>query len=98
MHPEVGWGAQMVAQRLYISESEASELLTQLSAQGFLITMETQPTLLYCDHPRLSELELMMGRIADMYARYLVSITHLIHSKPKTKIQKLADAFKLRKN
>jgi len=39
----------------------------------------------------------MVERVADVYARYLVPVTNLIHAKPQIKVQKFADAFKLRK-
>jgi hypothetical protein len=36
--------------------------------------------------------------LADVYARYLVPVTNLIHAKPKSRVQEFADAFKLRKD
>jgi len=39
----------------------------------------------------------MVDRIADVYSKYLIPVTNLIHSKPENKVQKFADAFNLRK-
>jgi hypothetical protein len=39
-NPSTSWNAGSVAQRLYISEGEATELLTRLNDDGFLIVSE----------------------------------------------------------
>jgi hypothetical protein len=39
----------------------------------------------------------MIARLADVYARHLIPVTNLIHSKPR-RIREFADAFKLRKD
>jgi hypothetical protein len=46
------------------------------------------------DSPKLAE---MVDRLAEFYSKYLVPVTNLIHSKPQTKVQQFAAAFKLRK-
>ena len=40
----------------------------------------------------------MLERLAEIYAKHLVPVTNLIHSKPKPRIQEFADAFRLRKD
>ena len=37
-------------------------------------------------------------RVAELYARYLIPVTQLIHAKPLTRVQEFADAFKLKKD
>jgi hypothetical protein len=39
----------------------------------------------------------MVDRLAELYSKYLIPVTHLIHSKPQTRVREFADAFKLRK-
>jgi len=40
----------------------------------------------------------MLERTAEAYAKHLVPVTNLIHSKPKPRIQEFADAFRFRKD
>lgn len=97
--PSAAWGVDTIARRLYISEEEVIKLLEQLQARGFLAAEKRETTHFYRYQPKNQELDEMVCRLAELYARYLVPITHLIHSKPKrSKIQKFADAFRLRKD
>ena len=83
-----------ISQRLYISEEETNMFLQQLAERGFLqITKQNE----YEYHPRTSEISEMMEKVAQTYARYLVPMTHLIHSKHKSRVRKFADAFRIRK-
>ena len=95
--PQQSWDGQTVAQRLYISEKAAKELLADLCAAGFLIVTERAPSL-YRYHPHSDELREMINRLADAYAKNLVEVTNLIHSKTGRKAQQFADAFKWRKD
>lgn len=96
VNAEKSYNTETIAKRLYINEREAEELLHQLMERGFLSADGKNPTL-YQYAPRNSELEPMVKQVVELYARYLVPVTHLIHSKPKSKIQKFADAFWIRK-
>jgi hypothetical protein len=96
-HPETGWSIDAIAQRLYISQAEATVLLARLATQGFL-ARTGEETLLYRYQPVSPAIEPLIERMAAFYARSLVPITHLIHSKPKSKVQKFADAFRIRKD
>ena len=40
----------------------------------------------------------MVGQVADLYSRYLVPVTNLIHTKKTSRIQEFADAFRIRKD
>jgi hypothetical protein len=51
----------------------------------------------YRYHPASSALAEMVDHVATLYAKYLIPVTHLIHTKPRTRVQEFADAFKLRK-
>jgi hypothetical protein len=89
-NPETGWNAESVAQRLYISDGESAQLLLSLAARGLL--REAAGVYQY-----LPEQETMVAKVADIYRRYLVPMTNLIHSRPKSRVQEFANAFKIRR-
>jgi hypothetical protein len=91
------WEVEQVAKRLYISEPETAPLLKRLADEGF-ITARGDPPLRYQYQPCSPELAQMIDRLAELYAKQLVPVTNLIHSKPRTRIQEFADAFRLRKD
>ncbi len=97
-HREKEWDAPTIARNLYIRETQAAQILAQLSSQGFLAITLSGPTVLYRYEPKTPELEPLLARAADHYARYLVPMTNLIHAQHKSRIQEFADAFKLRKD
>jgi hypothetical protein len=90
------WSAQALAKRLYISDKETAELLERLCADGFLVASSNPP--LYHYQPGSQEVGKMIDRAAAIYSKHLVPVTNLIHSKPKTRVQEFADAFRLRKD
>jgi hypothetical protein len=90
------WTVTALAARLYISEDQTAELLIVLRAQGF-ITPTTNSPATFRYQPTSNELDAMAERLTHTYAKHLVPITNLIHSKPKSRIQEFADAFRLRK-
>lgn len=94
--PQRHWRAAELAARLYISEAQTVELLLSLSAQG-LVAAEGEPAM-YSYQPKTPELRQMVDRLAEVYAKQLVAITNLIHSKQKPRVQAFADAFRLRKD
>lgn len=94
---EVEWDVDGVAGRLYINAEEIRPWLERLCSAGCLVSISASP-LLYRYQPRSAELEQMIDRLADVYAEHLVAVTHLIHSKPRTRVQKFADAFRFRKD
>jgi len=96
-NPETGWSVRSLAARLYISDEQTTQLLLALCAQGFAAA-EAEDLSLYRYQPRSAELKSMLDRLADIYAKHLVPVTNLIHSKPKSRIQEFADAFRLRKD
>lgn len=96
--PQISWSAATIAKELYINEAQAEALLAQLSAQGTLVKIEDNLPILYRYQPKSPEVEHMMVRVVSLYKQYLVPITHLIHSKPKTRVQEFADAFRIRKD
>lgn len=93
------WDARRAAQRLYMHEKKAHELLSDLHAAGFLSSAReaTEPPI-FDYAPSSDEVREMIDRLADIYARNLVDVTNLIHSKTSRKAQHFADAFKWRKD
>ncbi len=88
------WDAGSIASALFISEAQAAAILTQLTEQGFIARTPDS----YHYQPKTPELHGMVERTATLYRQCLIPVTNLIHSKPKSRIQQFADAFKLRKD
>lgn len=93
---ETEWNSEALAQRLYTSQQQTEVLLERLYLLGFLSVKEDE-FITYRYQPGSPELAEMVDRVAEIYSKYLVPVTNLIHSKPETKVQQFADAFKLRK-
>jgi hypothetical protein len=93
--PKTEWSVDAIAQKLFIGQAEAVTLLKRLSARGFLGETGNE-TGLYRYMPASQDLDKMIEKTADIYTRYLIPVTHLIHSKPR--VQEFADAFLIRKD
>ena len=91
--PETAWEAVAVAARLYSSAEQAGEVLAQLCDERLLVCENG----LYRYGGQPPEHIAMIDRLADSYAKQLIPITNLIHSKPR-RIRQFADAFKFRKD
>jgi hypothetical protein len=91
------WTTAAVAERLYLGEKAASGLLDDLCQSGMASVTDQAPPL-YRYHPVSELLRTTIDSLADFYARHLVEITHLIHSRHDRKAQQFADAFKWRKD
>ena len=95
-NPETGLSIDEIAGRLYIDRQQAEEILTRLSELGLLSI--TQKGVTSCRYqPESAELKSQVERLAETYSKYLIPVTNLIHSKPKTRVQEFADAFKLKR-
>jgi len=96
-HPETEWDIQALAQRLYTTPQQTENVLAHLYSLGFLAVKEGEPNT-YRYQPGSPALAEMVKGVAEVYSKYLVPVTNLIHSKPpQTKVQQFADAFKFRK-
>ena len=96
-NPALTWDAETLAKRLYITSQETAAILHHLQANGFLVAAESSSGV-YQYQPASPDLVCMVDRVAELYARYLIPITQLIHTKPLTRVQEFADAFKLKKD
>lgn len=96
-HADRDWDAKQVAQRLYMTEKAAAELLFELHGAGVLhAAAQEVPSYRY--RPISEELAQMIDRLAQTYSSNLVEVTNLIHSKISKKAQQFADAFRWRKD
>jgi len=91
------WNAADVAKRLYIDDEQAAEILARLEEKQ-LLASEQGERLFYRYQPGSAVLRQMIDRVAEIYSKHLVPVTNLIHSKPKSRVQEFADAFKFRKD
>lgn len=89
-NPKMEWDARTMAQNLYISEKKARELLSDLCTAGFAAVKNA----LYCYSPISEELRKTVDRLSETYAKNLIEVTHLIHSKTSKQAQEFGDAFK----
>jgi hypothetical protein len=94
--PERTWDANQVSRRLYMGEKEASAILERLAASGIAAQVGGQPAT-WQYGPRDEALGDIISRLADVYSKQLVEVTHLIHSTVDQSAQQFSDAFRLRK-
>ncbi len=93
------WTTTELAQRLYIGEKVAATLLTDLAQAGIVVVRKSEASqAAHCYDPSSPSLRSMIDRLAELYARHLLEITHLIHSRLDRKAHQFADAFKWRKD
>jgi hypothetical protein len=95
--PDAPWSCEAVANRLYIDRKQTAELLARLDADGF-VTVAGEEDPVYRYQPATPHMQQMVDSLAEFYGKHLVPITNLIHSKPKSRVQEFADAFRLRKD
>jgi hypothetical protein len=95
-NPSEKWTVRALAARLYITEQQATEVFVRLWTHGFVVHEAGEPPRYYY-HPSSMEIRQRVDRLAEIYSRYFLAVTNLIHSRPKTKVQRFADAFKIRK-
>lgn len=88
------WHPYRLARRLYIGESQATDLLQAL-AQSQVARRGDDGGYEYS--PGTPELAQTIERVAEAYAADLVGVTDLIHSRVEKRAQQFADAFRWRK-
>ncbi len=90
---DAAWNSAMIAERLYIREPEAANVLARLCAVDLVVCNDG----IYRFAPQPEERGEVVARLADLYARHLIPVTELVHNKAP-RIRAFADAFKLRKD
>ena len=93
-HSGAAMSAAAVAGHLYISEADVAPLLAVLARRNILTVTDGQ----YSYVPKTEALDAMVGRAADLYRQYLIPVTNIIHSKPRSRVQEFANAFRIRKD
>jgi hypothetical protein len=83
-NPAEKWDVAALARRLYISEQETSTLLARLCDLGLTSVNGDNPPR-YRYQPESDYLARMVDRLADVYAKHLVPVTNLVHSKHEAK-------------
>jgi len=97
--PDQAWTSASLAARLYVSDKAAHALLVDLCESGMSAPRTGSGGAIdYRYAPGSAQLRATIDQLADLYARHLLDITHLIHSKLERKAQQFADAFKWRKD
>lgn len=92
------WSTAALAERLYLGEKQAAGLLDDLCNSGMAVVNSAEHATSYRYQPASELLSATIDNLADFYARHLVDVTHLIHSRHDRKAQQFADAFKWRKD
>lgn len=90
--PDERWGVPQIAARIYTSESETAKALDGLCADGLLVCMDG----VFCLNASAENVE-MIRNLQEVYARYLIPVTDVIHSKSQEG-SSTADPFRLRKD
>jgi hypothetical protein len=88
------WNGSRLAARLYITDRAAEEVLDALHRHALLARVGDE----FRYQPESAALEAAVDSVAASYPKFLLPITHLIHSKPRAALREFADAFKLREN
>lgn len=92
------WRPDLLAARLYVTDKVAAGLLDDLYRAGMTAEIASGSESPSYRYQPSEHLRATIDTLADLYARQLVEITHLIHSKLDRKAQQFADAFKWRKD
>jgi hypothetical protein len=89
---DAAWDVARLAQRLYVNEAEAAAIVAQLVDRGLVV--EQNGSFRYDSQGKQTG---AVDRLAEAYARQLIAITNLIHTKPRG-IRAFADAFKIKRD
>ena len=77
-NPEKRWGLSQIAARIYASETETAKALEGLCANGLLVRKDD----VFGLNASEENVE-MIGRLKEAYARHLIPVTDVIHSKSR---------------
>ena len=77
--PKERWELRQIAARIYTSETVAAKALDGLSADGLVVCMDGVFRL----NASAENVE-MIRRLQEVYARYLIPVTDVIHSKSRS--------------
>ncbi|HET6880465.1 MAG TPA: hypothetical protein VFI31_09940 [Pirellulales bacterium] len=91
------WPIEEMSRALYAAAGGMIDQLNDLVSKGLAyVTFESDARYRY--RPDMgSELDALLGRLADLYKKRRVSVISLIYSEPVDKARSFADAFRIRK-
>ena len=92
-NPDRYWGASEIAKRLYTSERQAAQALSEVSACG--LASEDHGKYHYA--PATTRLDSTASALSSAYSSHLVQVTNLIHSKP-AQVHQFAQAFRFKES
>lgn len=90
--PEERWGLRQIAARIYTSDTEAAKALGGLCAEGLLVCVDG----IFSLNKSAENVE-MIRKLQEVYARYLIPVTDVIHSRSSS-APSTAGAFRLPKD
>lgn len=88
--PQKEWNAKMVAQSLFINEKQAETILDNLCSSQ----IASHHAGFYRYDPVPIGLKEKIDEMAHIYAKNLIEVTNLVHSKTLKQAQQFGDAFK----
>lgn len=96
--PDQAWTVSAVAQRIYVSQPQATSMLKDLCDAGICkSTVDAASEFIYS--PVAPELGKLIDELAVYYPRNLIQVTNMVHAKSASgRVQMFADAFKLNKD
>ncbi len=83
------WTADEVAESLFIKEKNAQKILADLHAVKLIDCSDK----IYFYNPVSPELKERIDELAGTYAKHLIEVTNLIHSKTSKQAQQFGDGF-----
>jgi hypothetical protein len=92
-NPNERWDIASMTRRLYTTEAEVVEPLARLVEDGLLCVSAG----IYRYDCAVADHRDIVDRLAVIYSRHLIAVTHMIHGKPR-RIRQFADEFKFRKD
>lgn len=95
-HRDRSWSCSSVAERIYSSEEVIASLLGKLTERGFIKADGATPAT-FRFRPRTQEIARKVDQLAEVYAKYLVPVTNLVHKKSRRNIEGIADAFNIKR-
>jgi uncharacterized protein (DUF924 family) len=97
--PHQEWNAHAIAQRLYLSDEQAANMLRELSHSGICALLpDNSEQFIYA--PAAKELNELIEQLASFYSSNLIEVTNMIHSRAHAGrlVHLFADAFKFNRD
>jgi hypothetical protein len=90
------WTAEELAARIYVGSTDAKNILDELRRRGLATHDPDTEAFQYASD--WDPTNALMRRVAETYARNLVGIARMIHSKGSASVREFARAFQIKKD